>query len=295
MLKIGFIGLGLMGQGMAENLIKHKFSLTIMAHRNRAPVEALRELGADEVGTPAEVASKSDLVFVCVSTSEQMENITLGAEGLLAGANPGLIIVDCSTSLPQSTQRLSAKIEAAGCHLLDAPLARTPKEAREGRLNVMVGGSQKVVDQAWPAIEAFAENIFHVGELGSAHKLKLINNYLSLGAAALAAEAAAMAANMEVDQRKLYEVCSQGGANSAMFNAVMPWVLEADETRLRFSLGNAGKDMGYLSETIAASGFESMMLPALREVLKQAENTLGNDQYVPRLYDASMLRNKQDQ
>ncbi|CAO1663825.1 2-hydroxy-3-oxopropionate reductase [Halomonas sp. NYA30] len=245
MLNIGFIGLGLMGQGMATNLIKHNFPLTIMAHRNRAPIEALCQLGANEAGTPAEVASRSDLVFVCVSTSEQMENITLGTEGLLAGANPGLIIVDCSTSLPQSTQRLSASIEAAGCHLL-----RTPKEAREGRLNVMVGGSQKIVDQAWPAIEAFAENIFHVGELGSAHKLKLINNYLSLSAAALAAEAAAMAANMEVDQHKLYEVCSQGGANSAMFNAVMPWVLEADETRLRFSLGNAGKDMGYLSETI---------------------------------------------
>lgn len=290
MLKIGFIGLGLMGQGMATNLIKHNFPLTIMAHRNRAPIEALCQLGANEVGTPAEVASRSDLVFVCVSTSEQMENITLGTEGILAGANPGLIIVDCSTSLPQSTQRLSASIEAAGCHLL-----RTPKEAREGRLNVMVGGSQKIVDQAWPAIEAFAENIFHVGELGSAHKLKLINNYLSLGAAALAAEAAAMAANLDVDQHKLYEVCSQGGANSAMFNAVMPWVLEADETRLRFSLGNAGKDMGYLSETIAASGFNSMMLPALREVLKQAEQALGNDQYVPRLYDASMLRNEQNQ
>ncbi|HSP32498.1 MAG TPA: NAD-binding protein, partial [Halomonas sp.] len=191
----------------------------------------------------------------------------------------------------QSTQRLSAKIEAAGCCMLDAPLARTPKEAREGRLNVMVGGDKKVVEQARPAIEAFAENIFYVGEIGSAHKLKLINNYLSLGAAALAAEAAAMAANMGVDQRKLYEVCSQGGANSAMFNAVMPWVLDADETRLRFSLGNADKDMGYLGETAAESGFNSMMLPALREMLKQAGKELGKEQYVPKLYDASILFN----
>lgn len=211
MQRIGFIGLGLMGQGMAENLIKHKFSLTIMAHRNRTPVEALCQMGAKEVQTPAEIAAQSDLVFVCVSTSEQMEKIILGTDGLLEGANPGLIIVDCSTSLPQSTQRLSAEIEAAGCYMLDAPLARTPKEAREGRLNVMVGGDKQIVDQAWPAIEAFAENIFYVGELGSAHKLKLINNYLSLGATALAAEAAAMAANIGVDQRKLYEVCSQGG------------------------------------------------------------------------------------
>lgn len=79
-----------------------------------------------------------------------------------------------------------------------------------------------------------------------------------------------------------------------MFNAVMPWVLEADETRLRFSLGNAGKDMGYLSETMKASGFNSMMLPALHELLKQAEQTLGKDQYVPRLYDASVLLNDQN-
>lgn len=294
MLNVGFIGLGLMGQGMAENLIKHKFPLTIMAHRNRMPIEELCKMGAKEAQTPAEIATQSDLVFLCVSTSEQVENIILGNDGLLAGANQGLIIVDCSTSLPHSTLQLSAQVAAAGCFMLDAPLARTPKEAREGRLNVMVGGDNETVAQARPAIEAFAENIFHVGELGSAHKLKLINNYLSLGAAALAAEAAAMATKLGVDQRKLYEVCSQGGANSAMLNAVMPWVLEGDDTRLRFSLGNAGKDMRYLGETTTESGFTSRMLPALRELLKQAEQELGNDQYVPRLYDVSTKLNDID-
>ncbi|BCB71548.1 hypothetical protein HMEPL2_18990 [Vreelandella aquamarina] len=126
---------------------------------------------------------------------------------------------------------------------MDAPLARTPREAKDGRLNVMVGGDASTVSRITPVIESFAENIFHIGKVGSAHKLKLINNFLSLGTAALVSEAATMAAGMGVSQDKLLEICSQGGANSAMLAPVMEWVLQKECTKLQFSLGNAEKDM----------------------------------------------------
>ncbi|HET8791044.1 MAG TPA: NAD(P)-dependent oxidoreductase [Modicisalibacter sp.] len=288
---VGFIGLGLMGQGMAESLLKENFSLTIMAHRNRAPIEALRSLGAHEVSTPAEVASRSDVVVICVSTSEQVEQIICGNDGILAGANEGLVIVDCSTALPYSTQRIAATVERAGCRMIDAPLARTPKEAREGRLNVMLGGDEETIARARPVIEAFAENIFHVGTLGSAHKLKLINNFLSLGAAALVAEAATMAEKLGVDQRKLFEVCSLGGANSAMLGAIMPWVIDGDDSRIRFSLGNATKDMAYLEQTLSEAEMASTMLAPLREALVRAGDDLGKESFVPMLFDACAKRN----
>lgn len=289
--KVGFIGLGLMGQGMAESLLREGFPLTVMAHRNRAPIDALCAKGAQEATTPAGVASRSDVVVICVGTSEQVEEIVCGSDGLLEGANDGLLIIDCSTALPDSTRRIAATVERAGCRMVDAPLARTPKEAHEGRLNVMVGGDEAAIALARPVIEAFAENVFPVGEIGSAHTLKLINNFLSLGAAALTAEAATMAGKLGVDQRKLFEVCSQGGANSAMLGAVMPWVIEADDSRLRFSLGNATKDMTYLERTLAEARVQMDMLPPLRETLSQASDDVGKESFVLQLFDACATRN----
>lgn len=289
--RVGFIGLGLMGQGMAESLLREDFPLTVMAHRNRAPIDALCAKGAQEATTPAGVASRSDVVVICVGTSEQVEEIVCGSDGLLEGASDGLLIVDCSTALPDSTRRIAAAVARAGCRMVDAPLARTPKEAREGRLNVMVGGDDTAVALARPVIEAFAENIFPVGEIGSAHTLKLINNFLSLGAAALAAEAATMAEKLGIDQRKLFEVCSQGGANSAMFGAVMPWVIDEDDSRVRFSLGNAAKDMTYLETTLAEASVRMEMLPPLRETLTQASDDVGKESFVPQLFDACAARN----
>ena len=289
--RIGFIGLGLMGKEMAGHIVRKGYPLAVIAHRNRAPLEALCREGAVEVATPAELARQSDIVFICVPTSEQVGEIVSGEQGLLAGGQEGLVIVDCSTVHPESTERLA---EIASCHgitLVDAPLARTPREAREGRLNVMVGGEDRTVARIRPVIECFAENIFHVGKLGSAHKLKLINNFLSLGAAALVSEAATMAAKMGVDQHKLLEICSQGGANSAMLASVMEWVLEGECTRLQFSIGNAEKDMRYLTETLITYQAKASMLPALCEYLNLARGDIGPDAFVPQSYDASARRN----
>lgn len=289
--RIGFIGLGLMGQEMAKHLLRNGYPLTIMAHRNRAPLEALCTQGAVEASSAAEIAHTSDVVFICVQTSEQVNNIVAGAEGLLAGNRQGLIIVDCSTAHPDTTERLAKTVAQHGSVFVDAPLARTPKEAREGRLNVMLGGEAAIVARLTPIIESFAENIFHVGKVGSAHKLKLINNFLSLGAAALVSEAATMAARMEVPQEKLLEICAQGGANNGMLAPVMEWVLQRECTKLQFSLANAEKDMRYLTEALSRYPLTSNMLPPLCTYLTQAREDVGADSFVPQAYDSGMQRN----
>lgn len=289
--RIGFIGLGLMGKEMARNIARNGYPLTVMAHRNRAPLEMLSAEGAIEVNSAAEMARKSDIVFICVKTSEQVSEIVSGADGLMAGAHEGLIIVDCSTARPESTERLAETVAKQGVTLVDAPLARTPREAQEGRLNVMLGGDAATVTRITPVIESFAENVFHIGAVGSAHKLKLINNFLSLGAAALVSEAAAMAARMDVPQEKLLEICSQGGANSAMLAPVMEWVLQKECTKLQFSLVNAEKDMRYLSETLSSYQLTSNMLPPLCEFLTRAKNDVGEESFVPQAYDSCVQRN----
>lgn len=289
--RIGFIGLGLMGKEMAGHLVRNGYPLSVMAHRNRLPVEALCAEGATEVSSAAEMARNSDIIFICVKTSEQVSEIVTGVEGLLAGGHEGLIIVDCSTVHPESTERLAEIVSQQGGILVDAPLARTPREAREGRLNVMLGGDAATVARITPIIESFAENIFPIGKVGSAHKLKLINNFLSLGAAALVSEAAAMAARMDVPQEKLLEICSQGGANSAMLAPVMEWVLQGECTKLQFSLGNAEKDMNYLAETLNAYQLKTNMLPPLCEFLTLARSDVGADSFVPQAYDSCARQN----
>lgn len=289
--RIGFIGLGLMGREMAGHIVRSGYPLTIMANRNRAPLDALCDEGATEAVTAADMARNNDIIFICVKTSEQVNHIVTGADGLMAGSHDGLIIVDCSTAHPESTQQLADTVARQGVTLIDAPLARTPREAREGRLNVMVGGEASTVAKVTPVIETFSENIFHVGKTGSAHKLKLINNFLSLGAAALVSEAAAMAAGLDVSQEKLLEICSQGGANSAMLAPVMEWVLQGECTKLQFSLVNAQKDMRYLSETLDAYRLKTRMLPPLCEFLTLAKDDVGGESFVPQAYDSCLKRN----
>jgi 3-hydroxyisobutyrate dehydrogenase-like beta-hydroxyacid dehydrogenase len=179
--RIGFIGVGLMGHGMAKNLVEKGFPTTVLGNRNRVPVEDLVQRGATEGRDPASVAESADIVVICVTGSPQVEAIIEGPKGVLASARDGLIVMDCSTSEPDSTARLGAALAAKGATLVDAPLARTPKEAAEGRLNVMVGAEPAVFDCVEPVLKAFAENIFHVGGPGAGHKTKLVNNFLGDG------------------------------------------------------------------------------------------------------------------
>jgi 3-hydroxyisobutyrate dehydrogenase-like beta-hydroxyacid dehydrogenase len=256
--RIGYIGVGLMGHGAAKNILRKGYLLTILGNRNRAPVEDLVERGAREARTAQEVAAASDIVFTCLPSSVEVENVVFGKQGLLAGAHAGMIHVDSTTADPNSTRRIGHELEARGCAMVDAPMGRTPKEAEEGKLNTFLGGRPEVVAKVRPIVQCYAETIIDAGPLGSGHTLKLVNNFISIGTCAVIAEAVATAAKLGVDLRKLYEVVSSGGANSAMFQMVMPWVLDGDDSKLKGPLRIAAKDMRFytrLAESAPAAAF----------------------------------------
>src|SRR5690606_22897554 len=166
---------GLMGHGMAKNLLAKGHPLSLTVHRNRERVADLLEMGAQQVESPAALAKASDIVFLCVTGSPQAEECVPGPNGRVAGAARGMLIVGPSTSEPESPARMRETCAAAGVEFIDAPLARTPVEAEAGRLNVMVGASEATFAKLEPVLRCFAENVFHVGGPGSGHIIKLLN------------------------------------------------------------------------------------------------------------------------
>lgn len=256
--RVGFIGAGLMGHGMAKNIVEKGYPLTVLAHRNRDPIEDLLRRGASEAESPAELARTSDVVILCVPSSAQVERCVLGENGVLAGAREGLIVLDCTTAEPASTERVAEALGSRNVRFADAPLTRSPREAEAGRLNVLVGADAALLAEIRPLLETFAENIFHTGPVGSAHKLKLVNNFLAQGVAALIGEAVTTATKAGVDLQKLFEVVSAGGANSSVFQRMMPWVLESGDSGMVFTIENACKDLRYythLAETVGTTAF----------------------------------------
>ncbi|HYT97682.1 MAG TPA: NAD(P)-dependent oxidoreductase, partial [Casimicrobiaceae bacterium] len=150
--RIGYIGVGLMGHGAAKNILQKGYSLTIMGHRNRAPVDDLIALGAREAKTPADVARASDVVFLCLPSTVEVEQTIYGESGVLEGASKGLIVVDSTTADPRSTQRIGVDLAKKGVRMADAPMGRTPKEAEAGKLSTFIGGDASTVRELKPII-----------------------------------------------------------------------------------------------------------------------------------------------
>lgn len=284
--KIGFIGIGMMGHGMAKNLLAKGHALTFKANRNRERLGDLLVAGAVEVKSNAEVARAADIVFICVSSSPQIEEIVFGSGGIAEAARPGLMVVDTSTAEPSSTERIRNALAAKGTRYVDAPLARTPKEAEEGRLNTMVGADDADFATLKPVLATFCENIFHVGPPGSGHVLKLVNNMLAMTMAASIAEAAAVAAKNGLPLDKLYDVVSAGGVNSGIFQMMFGQMLLGNLGGLKFAIGNGQKDLRYYTHLAEASGVPSFIGEAAHQSFVQAANLGHGEKFIASLFEA---------
>jgi 3-hydroxyisobutyrate dehydrogenase-like beta-hydroxyacid dehydrogenase len=268
--RIGFIGLGLMGHGMAANLLRKGFPLAVKVNRDRSRLGDILAAGAKECATNAAVAQASDVVILCVTGSPQAEEIVFGEAGLLSAARDGLIVIDTSTAEPGSTARIREALAKKGTAYVDAPLARTPKEAEEGRLNSMVGADDATFARVRPILAAFCENIFHVGPPGAGHTLKLVNNFMALTIAASIAEAFAVAAKAGVRLDKLFEVVSQGALNSNIFQMIGGGAVQGDLTRMKFSIVNAAKDLRYYTHLAESLPVASFVGEAVHQSFEQA-------------------------
>ena len=286
MQRIGFIGAsGLMGHGMARNLRAKGYPLSLTVHRNRGRVADLLAAGATLAATPAALAHASDIVFLCVTGSPEVEGAVAGPEGLLAGAARGLMIVDTSTAEPESTTRMRALCEAQGVHYVDAPLARTPVEAEAGRLNVMVGATDAQFAQLEPVLRAFAENVFHVGQPGAGHVIKLLNNFIAQAQCTAVAEAFAVGQKAGVDLKLLIALISAGGVNSGLIQ-LMARTLDGDLTGLKFELNNARKDIRYYTHLAEGLGVPTVVGEGVHQSLALACSMGYGEKYVPSLVEA---------
>eukprot|EP01037_Dinobryon_pediforme_P015226 gene15226-15372_t len=282
--EIGFIGLGFMGHGMAKNIVEKGYALTILGRSKRAPVDDLTARGAVEVRTASEVAARSDIIFLCVTGSREVEEILRAAGGLKEGLRAGSILVDCSTSDPNSTLALAAELAAIHVDYADAPLGRTPKEAWAGTLDTMVGAKDEVFARLKPVLETWAGKVVHIGGVGDGHKMKLLNNFLSLGYAALYAEALALSSKVGITPQRFDSVIRGGRMDCGFYQTFMQWTLDGHRDAHKFTIANAFKDLRYLESMADAAGLVNMMGNAAKNSFAVAA-ARNPDDYVPMLPD----------
>lgn len=281
--RVGLVGVGLMGHGIAANILRGGHALCFLDHPGNQPVEDLLDAGAVAKGSGREVAEAAEVVILCVTGSPQVEAVLFEPGGVLEGLAPGTVVIDCSTALPSSTERVAARVEAAGGRFLDAAMTRTPKEAEAGRLNLIVGAPEALFIEVRPLLDCFAENIAHAGPVGAGHTLKLLHNFVSLGFTAVLAEAAAASRRAGIDDTALLDVLGKGGGGGVVLERLRPYIEAGDPSGFRFSVANALKDIGYyrtMTEDLAAEGGVAEAVLAL---YRQASDAGHADKAVPEL------------
>lgn len=225
--RIGFIGLGIMGRGMAHNLLQAGFPLRVW-NRTASRMEPFVAAGAEAGDSPADVAAHSDIIVVCVSDTPDVEEVVLGNEGIRSGAKPGALVIDCSTISPQVTKRIAAELQDAGVHMLDAPISGGSEGAAKGTLSIMVGGEAAQFERALPVLQAMGETITHVGPNGAGQTVKLVNQVLVVGNALAMCEALMLAQAGGLDLQKMHDAVSRGAAGSWMFTNRAPQIIDRD-------------------------------------------------------------------
>ena len=282
--KIGFIGLGLMGAAMVERLQALGYSVTITPNRSRPRIDAAVARGATEVATARDVAAASDIVMFCMDTSASVEARVYGSDGVLAGLCNGAVVIDFGTSLPGSTLKIGADMQANGATYLDAPLGRTPAHAVEGKLNIMGAGDKAAFDKVEPVLRDLGENVFHLGPLGTGHKIKLMNNFFAMTTACAMSEVFAMADAAGVPRDSVYSVMAAGPLRSGMMDFIRNYAMDG-QIDLAFSLTNAAKDVGYYAEMAKELGTTSRMSGAAISTLAEALSDGWGDKMVPEMVD----------
>lgn len=281
--RVGLVGVGLMGHGIAANILKGKHALFFLDHPGNQPVDDLLAAGATTKSSGREVADAADVVILCVTGSPQVEAVLFEPGGVLEGLRAGCVVIDCSTALPSSTERVAARVEAAGGRFMDAAMTRTPKEAEEGRLNLIVGAPEPLFQEVRPLLACFAENIAHAGPVGAGHTLKLLHNFVSLGFTAVLAEAAAASRRADIDDAAFLDVLGKGGGGGVILERLRPYIADGDASGFRFSVANGLKDIGYYHTMTEDLGARRGVADAVLALYQSISDSGHADRPVPEL------------
>lgn len=281
---IGFIGLGLMGGNMVENLQKRGFELVVM-DLNKDAVKAVTDRGnAREAASARDLAEASDIVMLCLTKSEVVEKVIYADDGILAGIKEGSVLIDFGTSIPASTRKIGADLAKKGVGMLDAPLGRTPAHAKDGLLNIMVGGDRATFDKVKPVLDEQGENVFYLGALGAGHTTKLINNFMGMTTVCTMSQAFAVADRAGVDRKQLYDIMSAGPSNSPFMGFCKNYAVDG-VSNLGFSINNANKDLGYFLRMAEDLGTRAEIAEGTSHNLQAAVDAGLGEGNVPEIFD----------
>ncbi len=258
--RIGFVGLGGMGGGLTKNLLAHGLPVSVLDRRSAA-VETAVARGARAAASMSDLARGCDVLMVCVNTADDSESLILG---VLDELQSGQIVVEHTTTNSESIERLDAAVRATGAEFAEAPMTRTPLHADRGEVNVLYGGTPELLEKLRPLFDCYAENVFHVGPLTHAIKLKLIHNYIAFANVASWCEGFALAAREGLDMTQVIDIISSAGGKSGMMDLYGRSTLERDFEPL-MSLANATKDVGYYVDWLKTAGLPAFMASAVHQ------------------------------
>ena len=280
---IGFVGLGLMGGDMVECLQKNGIELVVM-NRSQEAVAAAVARGARAAATGKEMAAECDIIMLCVTTSDVVEGLIYGDDGILAGIKEGAVVIDFGTSIPASTRTIGADLAAKGAGMIDAPLGRTPAHAKEGLLNIMASEDKETFDKVAPVLNILGENVFYLGALGAGHTTKLINNFMGMTTVSAMSKAFAIADRAGVDRQQLFDIMSAGPSNSPFMGFCKKYAVDGISD-LGFSIANANKDLGYFLKMVEDLGTRSEIAEGTANNLSAAIDAGMGQGNVPEIFD----------
>lgn len=269
--RIGLIGLGIMGRGMAANLLKAGFALRVW-NRTRSRMHAVIAQGAQPADSPADLAAHSDIIITCVSDTPDVEAVLLGEQGVIHGAQPGALVIDTSTISPQATRTIAARLAERGIHMLDAPVSGGSEGAERGTLSIMVGGDAQQLERARPVLQAIGQTITHIGDHGAGQMAKLVNQILVVGNTLAMSEALLFAQAGGLDLERTLQAVSGGAAGSWMLSHRGPQILRRD-WRPGFTIDLQQKDLRLVLEAADQLGtpvLATSLIFNLYRVLQQA-------------------------
>lgn len=280
---IGFIGLGLMGGNMVENLQNKNFKPIVM-DLNPEAIAAVVARGGSEASSAAELAAASDIIMLCLTTSTVVEKVMHGDDGILAGIKEGAVVIDFGTSIPASTRQLGAELAKKGAGMVDAALGRTPAHAKDGLLNIMAAGDKDTFEKVKPILDMQGENIFYMGALGAGHTTKLINNFMGMTTVCAMSQAFAVAESAGVDGQQLFDIMSTGPSTSPFMQFCKNYAVDG-VSDLGFSIANANKDLGYFLEMVQGLGTVSQIAEGTSANLQAAFDAGMGNGNVPEVFD----------
>lgn len=286
---IGFIGLGIMGRGMAANLLAAGHDVTVW-NRTRERSDELAELGAAVAGSPAEVAAAHDIVMICVSDTGDVESVVFGDGGVVHGLRPGGLVVDHSTISPVATQAMASQIADMGGHWLDAPISGGSEGAVRGTLSVMVGGDVAQLERASVYLDAVGSNVTHVGPTGAGQLVKAVNQVLVVVNELAVSEALLLAQAGGLDLESTLAAVEGGAAGSWMLSNRGPQMIERD-WRPGFTIDLQQKDLRIVLDTADELGVPlpatSLVFQLYRALQSQGLGAEGNHALVKALEEMS--------